>query len=347
MLTGRPFVIRQIRAGRKKPGLARQHLTAVKAAAKICNAKVRCADLGSKSFEFQPGETTGGEYEFDIGTAGSVTLVLQTVLPALLTAPQPTRLSLTGGTHNPSAPPVDYLEHCFLPLVNRLGARVSVSLERHGFYPTGGGRMIARIEPAERLTPFDLLERGELLGRRLVARSARLPSHVVEREVETMARELYWSRERAGEAPAATDASEKTHPPSSSRCETELDTSIDAACPGNYCFAQLSYSEVVELTTGFGERGVRAEFVAQDAARAMRRYVLDAAPVGEHLADQWLLPLALAVFKSGIAGSFRCQSLSSHAETQLQVLRAFSFPGSIHVSKENESPTHFVRLEPT
>ncbi len=153
MITGRPFRIRQIRARRAKPGLMRQHLVAVQAAAQICGAEVSGAAVGSQELEFVPGPVQGGDYRFAIGTAGSCTLVLQTVLPALLAADRPSTLQLSGGTHNPMAPPVQFLQRAFCRLLAEMGAQVDVHIERFGFYPAGGGEVTARVSPCARLQP--------------------------------------------------------------------------------------------------------------------------------------------------------------------------------------------------
>ncbi|MFN7134491.1 MAG: RNA 3'-terminal phosphate cyclase, partial [Myxococcales bacterium] len=165
LITGKSFRITKIRARRAKPGLMRQHLTAVRAAAEIGDAEVTGAEVGSSELTFRPGKLRAGDYHFAIGTAGSTTLVLQTVLPALLMASGPSSVVLEGGTHNPMAPTYDFLERCFLPLVERLGPRVSTRLERPGFYPAGGGRWSVQLAPAP-LKGFELLERGELRARR-------------------------------------------------------------------------------------------------------------------------------------------------------------------------------------
>jgi RNA 3'-terminal phosphate cyclase (ATP) len=132
-LTGQPFEIENIRGRRKKPGLMRQHLTAVQAAARVCGAETEGVHRGSTGLRFVPRQVRAGEYAFSIGTAGSATLVVQSVLPALLTAPAPSRLTIEGGTHNPPAPPVDFLERSFIPLVNRMGPKVAVRLESWGW----------------------------------------------------------------------------------------------------------------------------------------------------------------------------------------------------------------------
>src|SRR4051812_13032718 len=182
MLTGRPFRIDRIRANRDKPGLRRQHLTGVNAAAAISGAKVGGAAVGSSSLYFAPaGPARPGEYTFDIGTAGSTTLVLQAVLPALLTAAGPTTLHFAGGTHNPGGPPPDFLERAFLPLVRRMGPGVTVELDRPGFAPAGGGRWSVHVEPAKQLTPLHLPERGTVRRTTGRAQVAGLPRHIAER----------------------------------------------------------------------------------------------------------------------------------------------------------------------
>jgi RNA 3'-terminal phosphate cyclase (ATP) len=156
LVTGRPFRIENIRAGRAKPGLLRQHLTAVQAATQVSQARVTGADLGSRTLSFEPSQVRGGDYRLAVGTAGSATLVFQTVLPALLRAREATRLTLEGGTHNPLAPPFDFLAKTFLPIVRRMGASVDVRLDAYGFYPAGGGSFTATIELCARLCPVTL-----------------------------------------------------------------------------------------------------------------------------------------------------------------------------------------------
>ena len=148
LVTGRPFVIENIRAGRKKPGLMRQHLTAVNAAVEVSHAEAAGAAIDSARLEFRPGQVTAGKYKFSVGTAGSATLVLQTVLPALLLADGESHLTLEGGTHNPFAPPLDFLTKAYLPLVNRMGPKVTVDpFYRPGFYPAGGGKFTVHVQP--------------------------------------------------------------------------------------------------------------------------------------------------------------------------------------------------------
>jgi RNA 3'-terminal phosphate cyclase (ATP) len=313
LVTGRPFRIDNIRAGRPKPGLLRQHLTAVQAAAQIGQADVRGAALGSGRLDFTPHAVRAGEHHFDVGTAGSTTLVLQTVLPALLTAPQPSWLSLAGGTHNPFAPPFDFLALTFLPLLGRLGPRVEAKLERPGFYPAGGGQLSVTVAPAPALGGFELLARGAVRRRCARALVANLPRHIAERELRVVRDRLGWE---AG--------------------ELHVEDVADARGPGNVLLLEVESEYITEVFTAFGERGVRAEAVAEKAAEEAGRYLAAGVPVGEHLADQLLLPLALAggSAKFNFAPTaYRTLALSQHARTNIDVLREF-LPCDVEVTPD-------------
>jgi RNA 3'-terminal phosphate cyclase (ATP) len=295
LVTGKPFQITRIRAGRKKPGLMRQHLTAVQAAAEVGRADVRGAELESMELTFVPGHVTPGDYRFATGTAGSATLVFQTVLPALLRAASPSRLTLEGGTHNPFAPPYDFLARTFAPVVNQMGPRIETQLIRPGFYPAGGGELHVSIEPADAWRPLELLERGNVLRTTARAVVARLPRRIAERELRVIQTELGW--DAAG---------------------LIVEEEAESRGPGNVVLIEIECERVTEVLTAFGSRGVRAEAVASDAVTQARRYLQSDAPAGEHLADQLLIPLALAG-----GGSFRTISLSRHAMTNVDVIRTF------------------------
>ncbi|HWQ93565.1 MAG TPA: RNA 3'-terminal phosphate cyclase, partial [Clostridia bacterium] len=192
LVTGQPFRMERIRAKRRKPGLLKQHLTAVEAAKTVGCAQVEGAVLNSQTLAFQPGPVTPGNYRFAVGTAGSATLVLQTVLPALLTAAGHSTLTLEGGTHNPMAPPFDFLARSFIPQIQRMGPSVELELRRHGFFPAGGGRFHARIAPAKKLSRLDLLERGAIRSRQACVLLSKLPEHVAQRELAVVRDELNW-----------------------------------------------------------------------------------------------------------------------------------------------------------
>lgn len=293
LATGTPFHLRNIRAGREKPGLMRQHLTALKAAATIGQARVEGDSIGSRELTFIPGKVIPGDYHFAVGSAGSATLVLQTVLPALMTASAPSTLILEGGTHNPFAPPLDFLMKTFLPLVRRMGPEISVEVESLGFYPAGGGKFRIRIEPTASLSRLDLPERGEIRGRRARAVISMLPVEIAERELAIVQQMMSWEK-------SCLVVEEVRNSPG----------------PGNVLFLEIESEWVTEVFVGFGTKGVRAEAVADQAVKAARRYLAAGVPVGEHLADQLLLPLAIAG-----GGSFVTLPLTRHARTNLEVLK--------------------------
>jgi RNA 3'-terminal phosphate cyclase (ATP) len=304
MVTGRPISIENIRAGRQKPGLMRQHLTAVRAAEEICSAEVTGGAIGSRSLTFQPGEVRAREYRFSVGTAGSATLVLQTVLPALLMAGGPSQLVLEGGTHNAWAPPFDFLERAFVPLVNRMGPHVAATLQRHGFYPAGGGRFTVSISPVAALAGFDLLNRGHIRSRSVTALVSNLPRHIAEREVDTVLKKMNWGRE----------------------CKVDV-REVAAHGPGNAVFIELASEHVTEVFTSFGRQGVRAERVATEAVQQARRYLAAEVPVGPYLADQLMLPLGISAWQAASTaagqrgGSFITLPLTRHSQTHLDILR--------------------------
>jgi len=301
MCTGQPFTLARIRARRAKPGLMRQHLTCVQAAAAISGATAQGAELGSGTLVFEPGAVRAGEHAFNVGTAGSCTLVLQTVWPALMLADAPSRLKLSGGTHNPMAPPFHFLQRCYAPLLRRLGASSELSLRRHGFYPAGGGQIEVTVHPAgDMLQPFDLLERGAPVESYAECLAAALPHGVARRELDALARELAWAPE-----------------------QLQVPVVRQNEGPGNALMATLAHAHVCELFTQFGEKGVSAEQVARALADEVRGYQRSAAALGPHLADQWALPLALAVCRRGSAAAYTCTELTDHATTNFQVIERF------------------------
>jgi RNA 3'-terminal phosphate cyclase (ATP) len=295
LVTGKPFRIERVRARREKPGLQRQHLTAVLAAAEIGRAEVSGARVGSAEFTFVPRTVEPGDYTFSIGTAGSTTLVLQTVLPPLMIANAPSRLILEGGTHNVHAPPFEFLAGTFLPLVNRIGPTVGIELKRYGFYPPGGGRFEVSIEPAREFKRLNIRERGPVLNGRARSLLVNLPAHIGERELGVVKEKLGWSDE-----------------------QLEVVTSTNALSPGNVLTIEIESEQLTEIVTGIGERGVRAEAIAERAAAEARSYLESDAPVGEHLADQLLVPLALSA-----GGSYVTGPLSLHTTTNIEIIKKF------------------------
>ncbi|HVF57056.1 MAG TPA: RNA 3'-terminal phosphate cyclase [Pyrinomonadaceae bacterium] len=295
LVTGRAFRAYNVHARRQKPGLQRQHLTAVLAAGEIGRAKIDGAGVGSKEFTFTPGAVTPGEYVFPIGTAGSTTLVLQAVLPPLMIASAPSLLTFEGGTHNVHAPPFEFIQKTFLPLVGRMGPRVHMELRRYGFYPPGGGRFNVYVEPSAKLKPLELLERGAILAERARALVVNLPEQVARRELKVVATRLGWMPD-----------------------QMHLESSTNAVSGGNVLTIEIESEHLTEVFTGVGERGVRAETIAARAVEEAESYLSTGAPVGEHLADQLLIPLALAG-----GGAYTTGPLSLHTTTNIEIIKKF------------------------
>ncbi len=300
LVTGRPFVIENIRARRAKPGLRRQHLTAATAAAKVGRADMQGAELGSSRLVFRPGRAKSGNYTLSVGTAGSATLVLQTVLPALLLADGESQLTLEGGTHNPMAPPFDFLASAYLPLVNQMGPVVEAELIRPGFFPAGGGQITVRISPTQQLDRLEILERGKITNRRVRVMLARLPRHIAERECQAIAQKTGWD----------------------ARCFAIEEVS-NSAGPGNVVLIELESAQVTEVFTGFGQKGVKAERVAKTTLREAQAYLEAQVPIGNHLADQLMLPLAIGAYMGTGGGVFQTMELTPHSTTHLDVIRQF------------------------
>jgi RNA 3'-terminal phosphate cyclase (ATP) len=295
MITGRPFHIRNIRANRARPGLMRQHLVAVQAALQICGGEATGAALGSQDLTFVPGKVTGGDYEFAIGTAGSCTLVLQTVLPALLKADKPSTLRLAGGTHNPMAPPVQFLQRAWCPRLAEMGARIDIVLERFGFYPAGGGVAIARVAPCAALRPRTWMTRGERRAAYAEAFVAGIPGRIAQRELECVGRAMNWGEDQLLIRGLPADQG-----------------------PGNALMLTLDYDHATEVFTAFGEKAVTSEQVARQVVQRTSQYLMSRAAFGEYLADQMMLPLALAG-----GGGFTLDEVSMHARTNAQVIETF------------------------
>ena len=299
LATGRPFRVEKIRAGREKPGLLRQHLTAVKAAAEVSGADVRGAELGSRELTFVPGPVRAGTYTFPIGSAGSTLLVVQALLPALLVGEGTFTITIEGGTHNPMAPTFDYFVRVLVPILRRLGAQITARLDRRGFYPAGGGRMHLTVvgggggDGASRLARLDLRERGDVTSRLVTSIVSSLPRHVAEREIATACDVLGWDAPACGIVEA-----------------------VRAPGPGNAVSVEVQCEHVTEMFVAIGDKGVPAERVAKHAADEAKAWLACGVPVGEYLADQLLVPLAL-----GSGGVFRTVQPSLHTTTQVDLLR--------------------------
>jgi RNA 3'-terminal phosphate cyclase (ATP) len=294
MITGVPFRITGIRGKRTRPGLLRQHLTAVQAAARISGAQTSGATLNSVELEFRPGKIVGGDYSFAIGTAGSTTLVMQTLIPALLRADAPSTLSISGGTHNPAAPPFEFIERAWLPLLHRMGAHMEIRLVRHGFAPAGGGLIKVRIWPSA-LMPLHLDQRGECLATRAYAVVSATPVSLASRALDRVASRLKLDRRLM-----------------------HIHEASESGGPGSVLFVECEHAGGTEVFSSAVGAGSRPEEAADALIEDHALWVDSSAAVGHRLADQLLVPMALAG-----GGSFTTDRLSGHLQSNAQVIQRF------------------------
>lgn len=305
-LLGRPVRIENIRARRPKPGLAAQHLTGVRAVARICQAQVEGAELGSQTLTFVPGTSPqAGNYTFDVaearvgGSAGATSLVFQTVFLPLALAGDHSHLTIRGGTHVAWSPPFHYLEYVYLPTLTHLGLEAEVAVEKWGWYPVGGGEMQATIrnQIAAPLRSVDLTERGELKRLYGFSATSNLPAHIARRQKQAVERAL----SKSGFSP-----------------HIEI---IDAPSPGQgtAVFLVAEFERTMAAFTSYGARGKRAEKVAQEAAQAFLAYQRSGAALDKHLADQLILPAALMTAKLRLT---TCQ-ITPHLLTNAGVVEQF------------------------
>jgi RNA 3'-terminal phosphate cyclase (ATP) len=303
-----------IRAGRAKPGLQAQHLTAVRAAAAISHAEVRGGELGSQAIQFSPRGVHPGHYLFDVaeirGSAGSVSLVFQTVLLPLVFAGAPSTLTLRGGTHVPWSPPADYISQVFLPALRPTGLEAELHLRQAGYYPPGGGTLEGTIQPLSSLQPVDLTQRGPLQRLTALIRTSSLPAHVAERLAARV----------TGRLPAR-----KLH----------VDTAeVPAASPGAWCQLVAEYKGSIAGFNSVGELRKPAEKVADEALDAYEAFERTGAAVDPHLADQLLLPLALAAGRS----RFTTSAVTQHQLTNAAVIQQFLPACAIDIRGKKGTP---------
>jgi RNA 3'-terminal phosphate cyclase (ATP) len=297
ILTGKPFRIEKIRAKRPTPGLMPQHLVSVRAAREISHAYVEGDVLGSTRLVFEPEGIFSGNYRFDIGTAGSVTLVLQTIYLPLAFGSSPSEIVLTGGTHVPFSPSFHFLKEHWVKLLARIGISLELELKRAGFYPKGGGEILARIHPFDFLEPLVLLTRGPLRQVKGYSFYANLDPSVGERQKRQLEKRL-----RMQNIPHEVIVEE-----------------LEAVGPNALSFLVARYTYAQLACESLGARGKPAEKVADEAAFALIREISSNATLDVHVADQLLLPLAVVPGES----EFQVREITGHLETLREVIREF------------------------
>lgn len=298
-LTGKDVRVTRIRQGRPKPGLAAQHAHAIRTLAGICDAEIKGAEGGSSEVVFSPKRIRGGSYLAEIGTAGSVTLLMQCLLPALLRADGPTSLRVVGGTDVQWAPSVDYFRNVFLPALSLFGAKVSLGLIRRGYYPRGQGEVLLQVEPAElKAAHFEKRKSGLVRG---ISHCSNLPEHVAGRQAESAIKRLH----EAG-------------------YEAEIDREVgELPSTGSGITLWAGWKGASSL----GERGLPAEKVGRRAAEEMIQELGSPGAVDVHLADQLIPYLALA------GGSYAVREITLHAKTNILTAGHF-LDGKLEIREE-------------
>ena len=296
-LTGKAFRIFDIRKGRKKPGLMPQHLVAVRAAATVAGAGVEGDSAGSMRLCFVPGAVRSSDFQFDIGTAGSVPLVLQTVIPPLLFAEGRSTVVLTGGTHVPFSPSYHYLAEVFAPMLARLGGRIELSIDSFGFYPRGGGSVRCTVEAVKNLSPLEIAKPGRMLRVDGISAVGNLPFEI--------------ARRQRGAALAVLDEA-------GIRTEIKLEE-VPTPGKGTFVFLRSGTEHALSGFTALGVLGKRAETVGEEAARELLDYHHSGAALDPHLADQIIIYLALSSGES----SFTTSRITRHLLTNLWVAERF------------------------
>lgn len=293
LVTGKPFVLEKIRAGKRVPGLGRQHVVAVQAAVEMSGGEAEGAQVGSQVLRFTPRKVSGGTHRWNVNPGGSAVLIAQMLVPALCRASEPSEIVVEGGTHFPASPAYDHFVDSYLPLMKKLGADVRAELWRHGFPGEAGGALRVWVSPR----PFaraDFLQRGRIVARRALARVAKMSRAIAEREVAVLERRLRW-----GKPAFAVEE-------------------VDALGPGNILVVTMRHTEVSLVMTELGNRDEPAEVFANALADRMELFLATDAPVDPYLADQILVPMAMAG-----GGRFRTVEPTAHTRTQIDVLQAF------------------------
>ncbi len=298
-ILGEPFTIHSVRAGRSRPGLRPQHLTTLRAAAELTGAEVSGAELGSTEITYKPSSIKGGMYRFDIGTAGSVTILLQCLAPIAAYADRQVEIHVTGGTAVKWSPPTPFLENVVWRAFETMGLSCSLEVRRHGFYPKGGGETWAHVEPIETLKPFTPIHEpiGMIHG---VSLCGRLPRHVAERQAASAAETLETSGFKPNISVASLEGAEAPFSPGSLIC--------------------LWADHMFLGSDSLGERGKPAEKVGREAAESLVEQIRTGATVDLYTSDHVILPCSLAEGES----RFSTSRLTLHTLTAVELAKKFT-----------------------
>lgn len=294
MITGKPFKIVNIRANRKKPGLLRQHYTAVKAAASICNAKVKGFEIGAKEIIFIPGEIKPGKYHFKIGSAGSTILVAQTILLPLALSSSRSTVVIEGGTHNKQAPTFDFFNESYLQVLRKVGINVDAKIIQHGFYPAGGGKIEITIRPIQKFKKINLSSKEGEVSIFSECIAFNINNDIAESQLEFVKNKLSL---REG--------------------DVDINSIPDGDGFANILSLKIKYRNICEVVAAFGERGKHRNIVAESACEQALEFMKSSSAVGTYLADQILLPISFC------GGRFTTFSPSEHFYTNIETIKRF------------------------
>jgi len=307
-ITGRSLHIKNIRAARRNPGLAKQHLSCVRAACQICSGKCQGDVQGSKILDFEPGPVQSGHFDFDIGSAGSASLVIQTLLPPLFLADKPSTVTVTGGTHNPLAPPFDFLSETFLPAIVTAGFHANCKLIEHGFFPAGGGKITFDIQPGTK-SPNQIInlcrpsKEPQIFGRIYIAK---LPTHIAQRQQKLLLQSKLNIR------------------------SVEHIEVTDSDGPGNCVMIRFCDEKRTTVFTAFGMRGKPSQKVIGEVVGLAKDFLASGALIDRFLADQLLIYMAISK-----AGSYTTNELSTHFLTNMEIIKKF-LPVDFAVERHKE-----------
>ncbi len=315
-----PIRIKNIRAGREKPGIAAQHLTGVNAVAAITNAEVNGGSLGSQTLTFVPQEIRGGGYTFDVAdirpSAGALSLVFQSIAAPLAHAEVPSTATLRGGTHVPWSPAIHYLQEIFIPMAAKFGFQGSLKLNRWGWYPKGGGEAIASIQPSSDWHGVDLRVRGKLKEIQGISAASNLPEHILNRQRDQSQKRLI-------------------------RFGQQLNIDLvegESIGQGTLVFLKAQFENVQAGFSALGARGKRAEQVADEACQALEDFLASDTAIEPHLADQLILPMALAQGES----CFTTSRITRHLTTNIWLVQQF-LPVQFEVNGAEGKPGEIVK----
>jgi len=327
-ITGRNLHIENIRAARRKPGLAKQHLICAQAACQICGGQCKGAAIGSQVLDFQPGPICSGDFSFDIGSAGSATLVIQTILPALFLADKPSTVAVTGGTHNPWAPPFDFLAETFLPAIGTAGFHADCKLIKHGFFPAGGGKISLNVRPRQENPnqTINFCEPVENIQIHARIYTAKLPFHIAQRQKKLLLQSKLKFR------------------------SIEHIEVTDSDGPGNCIMFRLCGRKRTTVFTAFGQKGKPSEKVVGEVVSLAEDFLPGGAAVDRFSADQLLIYTAIsnprpcgekpAPAKAG--GCYTTNHLTTHLTTNIETIKKFL---PVDFTIEHQNQTHRISCE--